>query len=410
MRLPEASEASAKSRIRSRLAIGLLCIPALAHAGGFAVSEQSAVSAGTGGAGVARDDDPSAAWHDPAALADGGGLRVDLSIVFARPSLEARALDGSWTESNEAGWATPPHMNVSYARGPWAAGVSLGVPFGSGVTWPSDWAGRHEIIASDLKVFRAAPFVAWRFGKLRVAAGAHVDFGRLQIARNLDFIDMEGDVAIDMDGRGFGVDASIFYEARPNLAVGAVYRGRTRMPLSGGANFTAPDAFDAKVPDQGAKSELVLPDQIAVGARYRRGSLALLADVELALWHNEQLVVDFTETATPDVMQQQSWRNTVSVRAGGEWTRRKLTLRSGVYVEQSPAPAERLAPSSPDSTRLGLSAGASWRMHRAFALDAFVESMWLLRRDTSDMDSLQASYGGRAIFAGLGVRWTPQSR
>ena len=33
---------------------GLLAIPALAHAGGLAVTEQNAVSAGTAGAGAAR--------------------------------------------------------------------------------------------------------------------------------------------------------------------------------------------------------------------------------------------------------------------------------------------------------------------------------------------------------------------
>ena len=168
----------------NKLALASLVVASSAQAGGFAVTEQTAASAGTGGAGVARDDDPGAAWHQPAALADGKGLRLDLSLIFARPSLQARALDGSWSEDNEAAWATPPHLDISYARGRYAAGISLGIPFGSGVTWPTDWEGRHEIIASDLKVFRAAPFVAWSFGKLRVAAGAHVDFGRLQIQRS----------------------------------------------------------------------------------------------------------------------------------------------------------------------------------------------------------------------------------
>ena len=379
-----------------------------AHAGGFAVSEQTVVASGTGGAGIARSDDSGAAWHDPAALADGGGWRFDLSLIFARPSLEARALDGSWVESNQAAWATPPHLNLSYAQGPWAAGVSLGVPFGSGVTWPANWPGRNEIVATDLKVFRAAPFVAMRFGMIRVAAGVHVDFGRLQIERNLDFIDTEGNVAIDMDGSGLGFDASVFYQARPDLAFGAIFRSRTRMALHGGANFTAPAAFSSKVADQDASSEVVLPDQLAIGGRYQRGAYAVLADLELTTWStNDRLVVDFAQDQTPDVMQQQSWHNTVSVRVGGEWSRGRLTLRHGTYLEQSPAPADRLAPSSPDSTRLGLSAGASWRFDRRFSVDAFLESMWLLRRDTENMDSLQASYGGRATLAGLGVRWTP---
>ena len=73
----------------------------------------------------------------------------------------------------------------------------------------------------------------------------------------------------------------------------------------------------------------------------------------------------------------------------------------------TPAPSDRLAPSSPDSTRLGLTAGASWRFDKKLAVDAFVEGMWLLRRDTADAESLQASYGGTATLAGLGVRWTP---
>lgn len=391
-----------------KLAFALIISPALAHAGGFAVSEQTAVSAGTGGAGVARDGDPGAAWHDPAALADGGGLRADLSLIFARPSLEAQALDGSWTASNDPTWATPPHVDISYAHRAWAAGVSLGIPFGSGIAWPAAWPGRHEIMATDLKVFRAAPFIAYSLGKLRISAGMHADFGRLQIARDLDFIDMEGDVAIDLDGHGFGVDASAYYQARPDLSIGAIYRSRTAMALSGGANFTTPAAFSDKAPDQTATSKVTLPDELAVGARYTRGHYAALLDVELTRWSStDKLAIDFAEMQTPDVTQDQRWHDTISIRTGGEWTHGKLTLRHGAYVEQSPAPADTLAPSSPDATRLGLGGGASWRFDRRLAVDAFVEAMWLLRRDTSSADALQASYGGHATLAGLGLRWTP---
>lgn len=380
-----------------------------AHAGGFALHDQTAVSAGTGGAGVARDDDPGAAWHVPAALADGGGLRVDLSLIFARPSLEARALDGSWTAPAEASWSTPPHLNVSYARGRWAAGVSIGVPFGSGVAWPAGWPGHHELVSTQLQVFRAAPFASWRLGALRVSAGVHVDVGRLRIARDLDFIDMEGDVAIDLSGTGAGAHASAFWQPRRELALGLAYRSRTRLPLSGGANFTTPDAFAGKAPDQRARTTLTLPDQLVAGGRYRIGpSYTALADVELTLWSTHaRTVIDFEHEMTTDVTQHNGWRNTVAVRGGGEWTRGRLVLRHGAYADQSPATVERLSPSSPDGTRVGLSAGAGWRFDRRWSVDAFVESMWLLRRGSENAEALAASYGGRATFAGLGVRWTP---
>ena len=388
--------------------LALLLLPAAAHAGGFAVNQQTAVSAGTGNAGVARDDDPGAAWHAPAALADGQGLRVDLSLIFARPSLEARALDGSWTESNEPGWSTPPHINASWAHDRWATGISLGIPFGSGVTWPGDWMGQYEVVQTQVQVFRAAPFFAWRFGKLRASAGFHVDFARMQVARDLDFIDTEGDVAIDMDGRGVGVDVSLFYEATPVLAFGLAYRGRTSIELAGGADFTAPDAFANKIPDQAVASKLVLPDQIVAGARYDFGRYRALLDVELTMWStHERTVVDFAHADTPDVMQHNNWQNAVSVRTGGEWSRGRLVLRHGAYYDQSPAPTDSLAPTSPDSTRVALTGGASWQLDRAWSADAFVESLWILRRDTANEDALQASYGGRAFLAGLGVRWTP---
>lgn len=390
-------------------ALAFVLIPSLATAGGFEVAQQTAVSAGTGNAGVARDDDPGAAWHDPAALADGKGLRVDLSLIFARPSIEARALDGAWTASNEGAWSTPPHINASYARGAWAAGISLGIPFGSGVTWPGDWAGQYEVIRTDIKVFRAAPFFAWSFGKLRASAGVHVDFARLQVARDLDFIDSEGDVAIDMDGRGFGVDAALFYQATPALNIGLAYRSRTSIDLDGGADFEHPDAFANKLPDQNATSKVVLPDQIVLGAAYRHGTYRALADLQLATWSTyEKTMIDFANADTPDVMQQNNWSNAWSVRTGGEWTAsRALVLRHGLYFDQTPAPSDRLAPTSPDASRIGLTAGASYRFDRAWSADAFLESMWILRRDTANEDSLQASYGGRAFLAGLGVRWTP---
>ncbi|MGN6105607.1 MAG: OmpP1/FadL family transporter [Kofleriaceae bacterium] len=383
----------------------LVAAGSLAHAGGFAVSTQSAVSGGTAGAGVARDDDPSAAWHVPAALADGGGLRFDASLIFARPSLEARALDGSWSSSNEAAWSTPPHLDVSYARGPWAAGVSLGVPFGSGVTWPANWAGQHESISTELQVFRAAPFVAWRFGALRISAGVHVDQGRLQIARDLDFIDTEGSVAIDVSGTGVGGHASLYWQARPDLALGVAYRSRTRLPMRGGANFTTPAAFADKAPDQHAETTMTLPDQLVLGGRYVRGRYAALLDVELTTWSTHaRTVIDFEREMTTDVTQQNGWGNTVAVRAGGELAHRQLVFRHGAYLDQSPAPTDRLAPSSPDSTRLGLSMGLGWRFHRTWSIDGFVESMWLLRRSSANVDALEASYGGHAMLLGFGIQ------
>jgi hypothetical protein len=36
--------------------------------------------------------------------------------------------------------------------------------------------------------------------------------------------------------------------------------------------------------------------------------------------------------------------------------------------------------------------------------------MWLLRRETTSVDTMPASYGGTAIVLGAGVRWTPAAK
>jgi long-chain fatty acid transport protein len=398
------------TRTYSSILFALCGLAPAAHAGGTAVAEQNAVSAGTGGAGAARADDAGAAWHNPAALADGGGWRVGLSLALARPSLEARSADAgdAWVTQSEGRWATPPHLDASFAGDRWAAGVALGVPFGGGVRWPEAWPGATQSIRSELMVLRAAPFAAYRLGALRVAAGVHVDAGRLQVQRGLDFIDMQGDVRLDLAGQGWGVDASLFYQPRADVGVGLAYRGRTTIRFAGPANFTTPDAFAGRTPDQTAATQMTLPDQLVLGGSWRRDAVTLLADVEYTRWSvNQRTTIDFAHDATPQAVQDNHWRDTFTLRAGAEWRRGRLTARGGAYFDPSPVPAEYLTPASPDATRVAATAGASWRVAPAWHADVFGEHMWLLRRETQADDAMQASYGGRALVFGAGVRWTP---
>lgn len=382
-----------------------LLISSSAFAGGTEVSEQNAVSAATGGAGAARDNDPGAAWHNPAALADDGGARIGFTLAAAHPTLEAQG--SGWSAESDNAWATPPHIDASIARGKWAAGLALGVPFGGGVTWPATWEGSNEAVRTELLVLRAAPFVAYSFGKLRVGGGLHFDAGRLQIERNLDFIDMEGNVRIDTAGQGMGVDASAYLSARDDLGVGLAFRSRTSITFDGNANFTAPDAFSEKTPDQTARTQMTLPDVVVLGTRWQHGDLSVLGDLQYTRWSvNQRTIVDFAEDATPNALQENGWHDTFSVRAGAEFKSGKLTSRAGAYYDPSPVPAEHLTPTAPDSSRVAMTAGASYRVAEAWTADAFAEHMWIMRRDTTSIDTMPASYGGTALVLGAGLRYT----
>lgn len=388
----------------------LMVFPAAAAAGGFAIGDQSVSAGGTGGAGAARSEDPSAAWYNPAALADGGGVRVGAGLIAAMSSLHAEAMDGSWSEDSTQGASPLPSLHASWADGNIAAGLSIGVPFGASVAWPEDWDGRHEIIASRLMIVRVAPFVGWRHGNLRLAGGLHLDTGELRVRRSLDFVDAEGDVEMSLRGVGVGAHLAAFArvheDARGAVDVGLTYKSRTHLELDGEADFSSPDAFSMKTADQGASSAITLPDRLTAGAAWRTGAWTFLGDVELAAWQvHEQLAIDFDNDETPDVVQPADWHATVTVRAGAEWRGGAWVARAGVYRDPAPSSASTASPSSPDSDRLGGSLGLGRQLTPALALDAFYGFMALAGRDAENPDSMDAHYGGHAQLVGLGLRY-----
>lgn len=388
----------------------LLLLPAQVLAAGFAVSEQSPVAGATGGAGVARASDNAAGWYCPAALADGSGWRLAAGLLLAFPVITTEALDGSWEEQTAASPpSTPPHLYLSYAQGPWMAGLAFNVPFGSTVQWPETWTGRFETVSSQLAAYRLAPFFGWRLGQVRVAAGVHVDITQLQVNKRLDFVDREGQVKLDLSGVGVGGHISVYLQLLETLSLAATYKSRTLLTLKGTASFDdVPAPMRGKAHDQTATAGYTLPDLIMVGAEYTpHPRVSVVLDLGVTVWSvYEALDIDFQDEATADIHQDTSWETQVSVRAGAEaralsW----LKLRGGIFYDPTPIPEETLAPNSPDSDRLGFSAGLGFSLPLGFSIDLFYTHVLMLGQPSTNHENLHARYGGNLHLAGLGLSW-----
>lgn len=228
----------------------------------------------------------------------------------------------------------------------------------------------------------------------------------MTLERGLDFVDASGDVGITMGGAGVGLDLSAWRRVGA-VDLGLSYKSRTAIALDGDADFDAPGAFDQKLMDQGAHTEITLPDRVALGARWRRGALALLGDVELTAWGtNDRLEVAFDREDTPHAVQQNAWTTTLAVRGGVEYTRGRWIGRVGGFYDPTPTRDDARAPSSPDSTRVGGTVGGSVGLGRTWMIDASYGYTHLLGAANDGMESLAASYAGRAHMFGLAVRWT----
>lgn len=395
----------------------LVLLPAASRAGGYEIGPQTTVSAGTAGAGTARID-AGAAWLNPAALADGNGLRLGLGLTVAFSTVEARGTetDGDrWSTATDHGASTPPHVYASFAQARWAAGLSFNVPFGSQLAWPAAGPLRYEALRSSPRFYRLAPFFAWDFGLIRLAAGPHVDFGGYEIVKATDHVTDEGEVHLSMRGVGFGGHASLFAQVTADVALGLTYKSRTTLPLAGEADFEVPAAFSSRYFDQEVEADWVLPDRLVLGMQASLGSVSLVADLGVTFWSvNDALVIDFAAEETDDTRVSQAWRDSVALRAGADWAALpELTVRAGFAVDGifgAPAPSRNVTPTSPDGTRLQLTAGASWHIGAGFSADCFYEHLRLLSRTSTSDDAPLAAYEGWAHVMGLGLRYEPGRR
>ncbi len=378
--------------------------------GGYEVAQQSAVAAGTGSAGTARSNDASAAWYNPAALADGKGLRAALGAAFVMSAIhgESRpeAQESPWSADTDNGISTPPHLYLSYARDNWATGVSVNTPFGSRVQWPVGWAQRFEVVSSEIQVFRVAPLVAYRWGPARVALGPQVDVARVHLKRATNHITQEGSSALVFRSIGFGGHASAFFDIGEHLQAGISYKSRTSLHMQGDADFNVPYPFSAKYPDQHVSTDWKLPDRLAFGGRFELNPWAALLDVTYTFWSvNTGYTVDFENEATTDREQVNRWSSSLALRGGVEYSPIDIvTLRLGGYfdgIPGPPSPADTLSPSSPDGRRVALTLGAGCDITRWLSLDAFYEHLNILERSSTGTEAPLATYRGSAHIAGV---------
>jgi len=401
------------------IALGIWCIPAVAFAGGFEVPDQSAVAGATGGTGTARRGDPSSAWYQPAELADGEGFRGGLGLILAVPAITATALEGSMeTATTETNVSPIPHLHLSYSDDVWAVGAYVGISHGSTVQWPDGWWGRFESMRTGILVIRANPFFALRLGgeeglidgfpDFRLSVGLHVDTMQVQNTRRLDFIDQEGTVDLLFWGAGVGGDASIYYQALPELSFGVTYKSRTFIELSGDADFTVPDPFVGRAPDQHASTTFTIPDRLSIGVAYQDDMFGVFADFGVSFWSvRERTQIDFEQEVTSDIDTPTNWHDAISLRLGGEVTPiRELTARAGLFWDQEVGPPDTLAASSPDMNRLGLTLGAGVNITPEFGVDLYYAYVAFLERDGTSLDAALATYSGELHLVGLTVRVT----
>jgi long-chain fatty acid transport protein len=222
-----------------------------------------------------------------------------------------------------------------------------------------------------------------------------------------------GEVSLSGAGNGFGFNAGLYYQSdQKDFSAGVSFRSTVGFSSDGGnADFTVPAALADSFPNTTFSAQIDLPWTLAVGAAYRLPGKNLVSlDINYVGWSVYQsLDFDFAQNtgSLEDLASPRNYKNAFIFRAG--WQKDitdDFQVRAGAYYDMTPVPDGFTTPETPDSDKLGLSAGASYRMGR-LRVDACIS--WVEAQERTDINrelNFGGTYKARGIIPGIALCYT----
>lgn len=411
------------------LATGCLLGVLTAAAEGYQVNTLSARQLGMGHTGVALKLGAESMIFNPAGLGF-SSKALDLTGTFTAVASQVSADVSGATYRTHNSISTPMAFNAAFrVYDNLQVGVSFYTPYGSSINWTRDWPGSVLSQKVNLKIYDLQPTVAWRITpKLSIGAGLMLSWGSVDLSKGLVSsstmdralgmmaatgisqqmgIDPEyrfddvSPASVNLKGKsdlsvGFNVGA--MYDVTSRLSVGASFRSKMQMKVRSGdatvsyANEIARAVLEKDLGIINAanfKASMPSPYVLTFGASYRPvDKLTLAFDAQLTGWKTyKELHIDFLsdKLSAYDQKLPKRYCNAWAFRLGGEYALTpRLDLRAGMMVDLTPVNKEHFNPETPGMTRLGPSAGLTFRPLPRLGIDvSFMYVAGLGRKDAS---------------------------
>jgi long-chain fatty acid transport protein len=382
-----------------------------AHASGFQIDTQAARGTGMASAMAASVDDSSAIFYNPAGLAQGQKLDLQVGVALILPLYSYTPPSGGTSTSAKTQVTPLPQLYASYG---FTDNLTLGLgifnEYGLGLGWPDGWTGATQITNVLLTAININPSVGFKIGdRAKVGIGVQIVRGSVSLQKDVSFVDSTGSLELAGTGVGAGGNVGVMFDILPKqLTFGASYRSAVNIPLDGKAHFSnVPTEFQTQLKDQGVHTEVTLPDTVALGLAYRPlEGLLIDVDATYTAWQRyNALTINFDDSAL-NQSQPKHWKYTWNFRAGAEYqVLPALKVRAGLLFDPSPAPSNTASPDLPDSTRVNVALGAGYTLKR-FQFDLGYQLV-IFSGTTSTNPVFLGKYSGLVNVLGLtaSVHW-----
>jgi long-chain fatty acid transport protein len=382
----------------------------VAQAGGYRVAIQGQKALGMGHTGVAMTDSAEAIFFNPGAITQ---LDSDLSIVGGITLLEGATLyqndvTGTRTETdNPLGTPINGYLAQKLTQDlSWGLGIYT--PYGNAVEWPDDWSGSHLVNYIELQAIYIQPTIGYQLSEsTSIGIGPTLVLGSVEFNRNLStsLTDENGNrsnVTIEANNvTAWGYNIGLLHEINDSTRIGIDYRSEIIIEARGeDADFSdIPTALQGQFTDGKFDADLPLPAELTIGVAYDYSdNLTLAFDFNRTFWDvYEELVIEFDNGITST--NPRNYQDSNIYRFGAQYRfDEKLTLRAGIYFDESPVPDGYFAPETPRNDSIGYTAGVTYHASKHLEYDLAV--LFLTFDEESNSYDFYEENGQQVPFSG----------
>ncbi len=401
-------------------------------ASGFLVYEQGAKPAALGGAFIAKANDVSAVFYNPAGITafkvnnfSIGGSLIIPQISFQGPENNSPE---EYSETNKEIFPPAFFYSAFPVYDKLTAGFGVFSLFGQDCDWDENWVGNQLTVKSRIQTYFLNPVLAYKvLDNLSVAAGVEIVYGSI-LWKKRHYYSVRGvlgSAEFDDNTYGFGYNFGLQYIPFENLSIGVIYRSPVLLDFDDGdAAFTfssSSDTINAEAlyifPDTKTQSDIELPAMFGIGISYDFFN-RLTAEVDY-LWtgwscYDERKIeyIDNTIGGEEEILLEKNYEDSYSLRLGLEYRfNESLALRGGYIKENKAVPDAYVEPSMPDGDRNVYSFGIGYKFIFADLMDVSIDGYYALlmqddREITNAVNNFNGKYKSLSNMYGVSLSWS----